>query len=108
MILNLMRIDAMPRKRQELKQTLLSMADQVRKTKGCLGYYFYQDLESDNTLCLVQEWESQKDFDAYLSSDLFSILSGATTLLSQSHRQISFSTASPIDIQKMNPPADFQ
>jgi quinol monooxygenase YgiN len=92
-----MRIDAMPRKRQELKQTLLSIADEVRKTKGCLGHYFYQDLESEDTLCLVQEWESQRDFDAYLESDLFHVLCGATTLLSQSHRQVSFSTVSPTD-----------
>jgi quinol monooxygenase YgiN len=94
LILNLMRIDAMPRKRQELEQTLLSMADEVRKTKGCLGYHFYQDLEREDTLCLVQEWESQRDFDAYLASDLFSVLHGATTLLSHSHRQISFSNVS--------------
>ena len=87
---NMMRIDAMPRKRQELKQTLLCLADDMRKTKGCLGYYLYQDLENEDTLCLIQEWESQKDFDAYLDSDLFHILIGATNLLSHSHRQLSF------------------
>jgi quinol monooxygenase YgiN len=92
-----MRIDAMPRKRQELEQTLLCLADDVRKTKGCLGYHLYQDLENADTLCLMQEWESQRDFDAYLDSDLFHILIGATSLLSQSHRQFSFSSLSPAD-----------
>jgi quinol monooxygenase YgiN len=96
MIINLIRIEAIPRKRRELEQTLHSISETTRRLQGCLGHHLYRDLVEENTFCLLQEWQDRVDLDAYLQSDPYHILKGAVGLLSRS-QQMTFNVVSRID-----------
>jgi quinol monooxygenase YgiN len=73
----------LPDKRRELLQTLSSIAQQIRNERGCRRAVFFQNVEDDNELLLIEEWSSQKDSDAHLDSDLFTILRGTRVLMRQ-------------------------
>ena len=73
----------LPVKRRELLQTLSSIAEQVRNESGCRRAVVFQNVEDDNELLLIEEWSTQKDSDAHLDSDLFTILRGAGGLMRQ-------------------------
>jgi quinol monooxygenase YgiN len=75
------RMKARPEKRKELLQTVLALAGETRKEKGCLGWNFYQDVENENVFVLTQEWESQVDLDEHLRSEAFDVLLGGVNLL---------------------------
>ena len=70
-------------KRKELSQTLDSIVEHVRQESGCLHAGFYQDVENENDFLVAEEWESQKDSDDHLRSDLFTVLRGAGCLMSR-------------------------
>ena len=81
MVIILIRINVRPVKRKELSQTLQSIAEQIRKEKGCLHADFYQDVDSEEDFLVVEEWATQKDWDDHLRSDIFTVLMGAGTLM---------------------------
>lgn len=56
---------------------------QVRRKKGCIEAATYQDVNNKNVFYLVEEWESRHDMDEYLHSNLFAVLLGAKTILSE-------------------------
>jgi len=70
-----------PDKRKELSQTLLSIVEQVRKESGCLYSDFYQNVENETDFLVVEGWETQKDADDHLQSDIFTVLLGAGCLM---------------------------
>jgi quinol monooxygenase YgiN len=100
MILNLIQMHTLPKKRKELVQTLLSLGGDVRQKKGCLSHHIYEDLENENIISILEEWETQNDLEAYLHSDLFGVLKGAMRLLNTS-QQMKFNVVSQIDAQKV-------
>ena len=61
---------AIQKKRVELMQTLLSITKQIVKEKGCKICQFVQDVENENILRLIEEWETQEELDSHLRSDL--------------------------------------
>ena len=75
------RMKARPEKRRELVQTVLALAAETRKEKGCLGWNFYQDVEEENAFVLTQEWESQVELDEHFRSEAFDVLIGGANLL---------------------------
>ena len=89
MFINLVRVDANPQKRQEYIQTLYSLADSIRNINGCISHHSYQNIENEDTFCLIQEWESREALEAFLCSELFLVFQGAVDLLSTSHQMIS-------------------
>jgi len=91
-ILNLVRIEAFPQKHRELEQALLSMANKIRKTKGCLSHHLYVDMEISGMICVTDQWASMEDFEAYMDSDLFRVLIGAASFLGKSHNHMTFPT----------------
>jgi quinol monooxygenase YgiN len=68
-------------KRAELLQTLRSMTEEIRKEKGCMSCYFYQDVENENIFSLIETWKTQEELDIHLKSDMFSALIGIESLL---------------------------
>jgi quinol monooxygenase YgiN len=72
-----------PEKRKELSQTLHSIVGQVRKESGCLSSGFYQNFENENDFFVVSEWETRKDSDNHLRSDIFTVLMGAGSLMTR-------------------------
>ena len=100
MILNLIQMHALPKKRKELVQTLLSLGDDIRQKKGCLSHHIYEDLENENIFSILEKWETQRDLEAYLDSDVFGVLKGAMRLLNKS-QHVQFNVVSQIDPQKV-------
>ncbi len=84
MILITIRIEMRPNPLKELRQTLSALQPRMRKEKGFLSSQIFKDLEKQNVICIVQEWETQDDLVAYLSSENHKVLLGAIRLLSES------------------------
>ena len=78
----IVKMNVRPMKCLELKQTLLALSGPTRKDKGCLSHNVFQDIEDDNSITLVGQWESRKDFDDHMGSDRFTVLMGTRSLLS--------------------------
>ena len=74
-------MDVIPKNRKEVSQTLLSMIEPMAKEKGCLSYDVFWDMEDENIYCLIEEWETRRDFDRHLASKNFSVLLGTKSLL---------------------------
>ena len=81
MVIIFVRIEVRPEKRRELSQTLHSIVRQVRKESGCLHSGFYQDFDNEKDFLVVSEWETQKDSDDHLRSDVFTVLMGTASLM---------------------------
>ena len=69
-------MQVLPEKQKELVQTILSMIVSMEKVAGCLSYALFCNLEDRNLLNLLEEWQTRKDLDQHLRSDLFSVLPG--------------------------------
>jgi quinol monooxygenase YgiN len=82
-VIVIIKMNAMPEKCLELKQSLLALVDPIRREKGCLSHSIFQDIENDNDFSLIQMWQTRDDLDAYLRSDLFTVLIGTRYLLSR-------------------------
>jgi quinol monooxygenase YgiN len=78
-------MNVLPEKQKELVQTLLSMMGSMEKETGCLSYALFGNIEDKNLLNLLQEWETRKDLDHHLGSQLFGVLLGTKSLLCEPH-----------------------
>ena len=83
MVIVIIKMNVLPEKCLELKQTLLALIEPIRNVKGCLSHNVFQDIENDNSLSLIGEWESRKDLVGHLQSDTFTLLMGTRYLLSR-------------------------
>ena len=81
MVILFVRMKVRPEKRRELSQTFHSIVEHVRMESGCRYSGFYQDLENEDNLLVVEEWTTEKDWDDHLQSDIFAVLLGAGTLM---------------------------
>jgi len=75
----------LPEKQKELVQTILSMVGSMKKAEGCLSYALFCNMEDKNLLNLLEEWQTRKDLDHHLKSDIFGVLLGTKSLLTESH-----------------------
>lgn len=78
-------MNVVPEKQKELVQTLLSMIGPMEKEAGCLGYALFCDIEDKNLLSLLEEWQTRKDLDHHLRSEMFGVLLGTKSLLNKPH-----------------------
>lgn len=93
MILAIIDMTVIPAKRKELLQTVQALVQTICREKGCIKCAACQDLEDENTFCMIQCWKSQKELDHYLQSDLFDVLLGTKNFLSKPW-DINFNTVS--------------
>ena len=78
-------MNVLPEKQKELVQTLLSMIGLMEEEPGCLGYALFCNIEDKNLLNLLGEWQTRKDLDHHLRSEIFSVFLGTKSLLKESH-----------------------
>ena len=83
MILTFIKMNVRPEKRKELRQTIRSIVQEVRKENGCVDSTFYQNSENENDFFLFEEWENRQVLDDHLRSARFTVLMGAKSLLSR-------------------------
>ena len=74
-------MNVLPEKQKELVQTLLSMIGSMEKQVGCLSYALFCDIEDKTLLSLFAEWQTRKDLNRHLRSEMFSVLLGTKSLL---------------------------
>jgi len=55
MILTFIKMNVRPEKRKELRQTIRSIVQEVRKENGCVDSTFYQNSENENDFFLLEE-----------------------------------------------------
>ena len=81
MILTRIILTALPEKRKELMQTLISMVETKEKEKGCISYGIFSDIHKNTVFNLIEEWKSRKDLNRFICSERFSVLLGTKSLL---------------------------
>jgi quinol monooxygenase YgiN len=75
---------ALPEKRTEVMQTLLSMIEPMENEKGCRSCHVFRDIEDKNLFSLIGEWETREDLDDHIKSYRFCVLLGTKSLLCES------------------------
>jgi quinol monooxygenase YgiN len=91
MILVAIRMKVFPEKHLELSQTIALLIGSIRTEKGCLRCDCCQNVDNENELCLLEEWESRESLLSHLESELFKLLRGAMNLLKEPY-EIRFHT----------------
>lgn len=81
MIMTTTRITVSSSNRSELFQTILTLLGPIRNEKGCRSSRFYVDSADSNTAMLVEEWETQDDWDNHLQSRDCAVFLGAVSVL---------------------------
>jgi quinol monooxygenase YgiN len=77
-------MNALPEKRTEVMQTLLSMIEPMGNVRGCRSCNIFRDIEDKNVFSLIEEWETREDLDDHLKSYRFCVLLGTKSLLCES------------------------
>jgi quinol monooxygenase YgiN len=88
-------------KRMELCQTIALLLVSVRTEKGCRRCDFFQSMENENDLCLLEEWDDQDDLTAHLKSDHFRVLRGAMNLLDKPCELMLHTTLQPTRMEEI-------
>ncbi len=71
MIVVTLRILAPPERRDEIVHTLRALVEPTAIRRGNISCRLYQEIEDENALTLIEEWESQADVDNHIRSDDF-------------------------------------
>jgi quinol monooxygenase YgiN len=83
MILVIIRMRVLAEKHMELSQTVSSLIGCIRTEKGCQRCDFYQSMENENELSLIEEWDTEGNLRSHLKSERFRVLRGAMNLLQE-------------------------
>jgi quinol monooxygenase YgiN len=81
-IISASKITVSPENRRELCLTISALLDPIRREKGCRAYSFYGEVEDQNSLMLIGEWDTFSAWDRHLNSEHFAVLIGSLQLLS--------------------------
>ena len=87
-ILLIIRMKVLPEKRKELSQPIASLIGSIRTEKGCKRCDLCQDIEYENELCFLGEWDTQENLKSHLKSERFKILRGAMYLLKEPYEMV--------------------
>ena len=83
MIVTTIRIQTTPRNRKELMQTFRSLSNPIQSERGCKSCRIYRDVENEEAVIVIQEWDSKIQLNKHLRSDEFAVMVGAMSLLEQ-------------------------
>ena len=68
-------------KQKEFLQTLIVIIERIRMENACISCDFLKDVGFDNRYSVIGKWEKEDDLHNHLSSEDFSVLRGAMSLL---------------------------
>ena len=83
MIVTTIRIQTTPGNRKELMQTFRSLSNPIQSERGCKSCRIYREVGNEETMIVIQEWDSRNHLDKHLRSDEFAVMVGAMSLLEQ-------------------------
>ena len=95
MILVIIRMKVFAEKRKELSQTIASLIGSLRTEKGCLRCDFCQNIEDENELCIIEEWDTRENLNSHLKSERFKVLRGAMSLLQEPYELMVYTVLHP-------------
>jgi len=95
MILVAIRTKVLAEKRKELSQTIASLIGSLRTEKGCLRCDFCQNIEDENELCIIEEWDTRENLNSHLKSERFKVLRGAMSLLQKPYELTVYTVLHP-------------
>jgi quinol monooxygenase YgiN len=95
MILVIIRMRVIPEKKRELSQTISLLSCSIRMEKGCRRCDFCQNVEWENELWLLEEWDTRENLMNHLKSDRFRILRGAMNLLQEPYEMMFHTVFNP-------------
>jgi quinol monooxygenase YgiN len=101
MILVIIRMRVLDEKRRELSQTIASLIGSIRTEKGCQRCDFFQSMEDENELCLLEEWDPQENLMIHLKSGRFKVLRGAMNLLQEPYEMIFHNVIHPAGMDEI-------
>ena len=87
------------KKRVELSQTIALLIGSIRAEKGCKRCDFYQSIQDENELCLLEEWDTQENIKSHLKSRRFRILRGAMNLLKEPYEMTFHTVFNPAGME---------
>ncbi|MCK9364822.1 MAG: antibiotic biosynthesis monooxygenase [Syntrophales bacterium] len=88
MILLIIRVEVSSTKRMELLQTIASLSGSIRLEKGCQRCDFGQSIENENSLFLLEEWDTHENLMTHLKSEHFKVIRGAMKLLKKPYEMV--------------------
>jgi quinol monooxygenase YgiN len=88
MILAIIRMKVLCEKRVELSQTITSLIGSIRMEEGCKRCDFCQNIEDENRLFLLEEWDTRENLKSHLKSERFRIFRGAMNLLQEPYEMM--------------------
>ncbi len=74
-------MNVLPEKHKEVLQTLRSLIANPEEAKDYLSYDIFSDIENQNILNLISEWETRRHLEHHIQSDKFGVLLGTKSLL---------------------------
>lgn len=83
MIVTTIRIQTTPENRKELMQTFRLLSNPIQSERGCKSCRIYREVDNEESVIVIQEWDSRNHFDNHLRSDEFAVMIGAMSLLEQ-------------------------
>ncbi len=57
--------------KEEYKNRVLELISETRKEDGCIEYSLYEDVNSQDSICFIEKWESQEALDKHMKSQHF-------------------------------------
>lgn len=88
-------------KRKELFRTVpggFINAQLHQGSEGLRALCFFYSTQDENILCLLEEWDTQKNLDAYYATESFKILRGVMNLLEEPREILTYQCFQPAEI----------
>ncbi len=101
MILVIIRMKVLSEKHLELSQTIALLIGSIRMEKSCRRCDFYQNVDNENDLCLLEEWNTPENLMSHLKSERFKVLRGAMNLLQEPHEIMFHTVSHPAGLEKI-------
>jgi quinol monooxygenase YgiN len=102
MILIVIRMKVPSEKRMELTQAIASLSGSIRMEKGCRLCEFCQNIEDENRLYLLEEWDTQEDLKDHMKSKCFKVFRGAMNLLIEPYEMKFHTVFRPAGMEEQN------
>lgn len=86
MIIFSLRGKAAPEHCNELVHFVTSVLEDVRLQEGCLECHCYRSVEDNGSFYLFERWSSSQHLETHMNSELYSVISGAFSVLTEDAR----------------------
>jgi quinol monooxygenase YgiN len=101
MIVVIIRMKVLNEKRMELSQTIASLIGSIRTEKGCRRCDFCPNMEDENELSLLEEWDTPGKLKSHLKPERFRVFRGAMNLLKEPYEMMLHTVLHPARMKEM-------